>query len=150
MLINLKTIIIANHEHEIPGFVLNINNAMTNAVPSNSGKIKRPIQSKQRKRQINPCKRAKNRTEVSSSEGKQNSIVTVDKNKLYAIAFTDMWYPGLCTEVIDEQTVFFDFLHLSVKHVKWPHKTDKQRIHLAGILREIFVEPVSNGMLFCG
>jgi hypothetical protein len=51
----------------------------------------------------------------------------------------------LCTEVIDEQTAFFDFLHPSGKHFKWPHKTDKQRIHLAGILCEIFVEPVSNG-----
>ena len=28
------------------------------------------------------------------------------------------------------------------------HKTDKQRIHLAGILCEIFVEPVSNGRIF--
>jgi hypothetical protein len=90
----------------------------------------------------------KNRTEASSSEGKQNSIVTVDKYKFYAIAFTDRWYPGLCTEVIDEQTAFFDFLHPSGKHFKWPHKTDKQRIHLAGILCEIFVEPVSNGRLF--
>ena len=58
--------------------------------------------------------------------------------------------PGLCTEVIDEQTAFFDFLHPSGKHFKWPHKTDKQRIHLARILYEIFVEPVSNvnGRLF--
>jgi hypothetical protein len=55
----------------------------------------------------------KNRTEASSSEGKQNSIVTVDKYKFYTIAFTDRWYPGLCTEVIDEQTAFFDFLHPS-------------------------------------
>jgi hypothetical protein len=30
----------------------------------------------------------KNRTEASSSEGKQNSIVTDDKYKFYAIAFT--------------------------------------------------------------
>jgi hypothetical protein len=148
MLSNLKTIIIANYEHEVPEFVLNINNAVTNAVPYNSGKTKRPIQSKQRKRQNNTCKRVKNRTEASSSEGKQNSIVTVDKYKFYAIAFTDRWYPGLCTEVIDEQTAFFDFLHPSGKHFKWPHKTDKQRIHLAGILCEIFVEPVSNGRLF--
>ena len=144
MLSNLKTIIIANYEHEVPEFVLNINNA----VPSNSGKTKRPFQSKQRKRQNNTCKRVKNRTEASSSEDKQNSIVTVDKYKFYAIAFTDRWYPGLCTEVIDEQTAFFDFLHPSGKHFKWPHKTEKQRIHLAGILCEIFVEPVSNGKLF--
>jgi hypothetical protein len=45
MLSNLKTIIIANYEHEVPEFVLNINNA----VPSNSGKTKRPFQSKQKK-----------------------------------------------------------------------------------------------------
>lgn len=108
MLSNLKTIMIANYEHEVPEFVLNINNAVTNVVPSNSGKSKRrPIQSKQRKRQNNTCKRAKNRTEASSSEGKQNSIVTVDKNKFYAFAFTDRWYPGLCTEVIDEHTAHF-------------------------------------------
>jgi hypothetical protein len=34
----------------------------------------------------------KNRTEASSSEGKQNSIVTDDKYKFYAIAFTKIVY----------------------------------------------------------
>ena len=37
----------------------------------------------------------------------QRQSIEFQLNNFYAVAFTDRWYPGLCIEIIDEQTAFF-------------------------------------------
>ena len=74
--------------------------------------------------------------------------VTFEIDKLYAIAFTDRWYPGRCIQIVDENTAVVDFLTPSGNYFKWPPKNDVQTVYTDGALSELTVEPVSNGRLW--
>jgi hypothetical protein len=64
--------------------------------------------------------------------------VTFEIDKLYAIAFTDRWYPGRCIQIVDENTAVVDFLTPSGNYFKWPPKNDVQVTILNGLLKMMF------------
>lgn len=132
LLENLKTIILANFSENIPNKVTEMNERARNCVHTNKTRTK--------------MKAKKNRKQNNKTETVKN--ISLQQNRFYPVAYTDRWYPGLCSEVVDEQTAFFEFLHPSGKHFVWPRKKDRQRVHKTGVLVEISVEPVSNGRMF--
>lgn len=85
---------------------------------------------------------------TATSPVKKMQKVSFQKDRFYAIAFTDGWYPGRCTQVIDEKSAILDFLSPSGKYFKWPPKSDIQKVYNDGALAEICIEPVSNGRLW--
>ena len=55
--------------------------------------------------------------------------VTFEIDKLYAIAFMDIWYSGRCIQIVDENTAVVDFLTPSDNYFKWPPKKDVHSLY---------------------
>lgn len=132
---NLKKIIQSNFTENIPPQVVTLNNATENTVH-----VKKANIAKKNKKS--------KRTNADKQSYVINNELAFQVNKYYAVAFTDRWYPGRCSELVDKDTAFFEFLHPSGKNYKWPAKVDNERVHVAGVLCEINIEPISNGRLW--
>jgi hypothetical protein len=126
LLANLKAIIVYNFSEGVPQNITEINN---NACKVMNASRKR----KTRKTDVSPVKKVPKVFEI---------------DKLYAIAFTDRWYPGRCIQIVDENTAVVDFMTPSGNYFKWPPKNDVQTVYTDGALSELTVEPVSNGRLW--
>jgi hypothetical protein len=100
LLANLKAIIVYNFSEGVPQNITEIND---NACKVMNASRKR----KKRKTDVSPVKKVPKVFEI---------------NQLYAIAFTDRWYPGRCIQIVDDNTAVVDFMTPSGNYFKWPPK----------------------------
>jgi len=133
LLENLKVIIRSNFNESVPQKVSDINASIKNNIPKITQKTGR-----KRKAGHKP----------NESQVTKVSKICFQKDKFYAIAFMDAWYPGRCLQVLDDKSAIFDFLIPSGNNYKWPLKNDIQKVYVEGALSEVNIEPVSNGRLW--
>ncbi|CAC5402780.1 unnamed protein product [Mytilus coruscus] len=92
----------SNFTENIPPQVVTLNNATENTVL-----VKKAKKNKKSKR-----------TNANKQSNLINDELAFQVNKYYAVAFTDRWYPGRCSELVDKDTAFLEFVHPSGKNYK--------------------------------